>query len=107
MSGHQINVTVNDGYAIAVELSGTLGGAMALGDWAWAVSPVESPDGSRTRFTLPDSDEYASGKIFIIRDGVTLVIGSGLTAVTGSQAQIDFDSAPAADEDIKLFYIRA
>ena len=107
MSGYQINVTVNDGYAVAVTLSGTLAGAMALGDWAWAVSPVESPNGSLTRFTLPDGDEYASGKILAFRDTSVLTIGNGLTAVSGSQTVIDFDEAPDSDDTINLIYIKA
>lgn len=98
-----IQVTVGSGNSIAVTLSSVMSGHIQVTDWGWFVSPVESPDGSRTVFTLPNSEKYRSGYIKVFRDGIML--DSVVTELTGRQT-FQLDTAPDADESIKLLYLK-
>ena len=61
------------------------------------VSPVESPDGSTTTFTVPDT--YLSGSLTVYLNGLAEYFVTETTTTT-----FTFDTAPISGDDIKLQY---
>ena len=85
------------------------GGALDTTRFKYNQSPVESPDGSRVLFTLPNSDNFESGlvEVFIngnqkIKDNEWQETGTTQITLIGSYAT----NPPTADETIKLNYIK-
>lgn len=62
-------------------------------------SPVETPDGSTTQFTLPSSESFIEGLLEVFVDGVQKTY----TRISGTVIELDF--APESDEAITLNYI--
>jgi len=69
--------------------------------WGFFDSPVESPDGARTEFTLPNSDTYVAGFI------VGFVDGSKQAVTETSSTTVTFAFAPLSTETVELFYLKA
>jgi len=67
-------------------------------------SPVETPNGVITVFTLPNSDTYVSGLIEIFLDGLQQIKTTDYSETTSST--ITMVIAPATGEVPKLNYIK-
>lgn len=73
------------------------GGGGAVGSFKVYQQPVESPNGVRTTFTVPDN--YVAGTLLVILNGLIEVFISELTANTFS-----FDTPPIGSDTILLNY---
>lgn len=71
---------------------------------AWVVDqiPVESPNGVRTTFTVPNSDTYIAGFILPSLNGLNQTHTNDFTETNSTQ--ITFVSAPLATDTIRLIY---
>jgi hypothetical protein len=99
-----IQVTIADAQPITVSFPSASSGQVLLSDFKIGKSPVESPDGSRKEFTLPDSDEYVSGYLRVFRDQAVLIPGVDFTEK--SSTIFTLTDAPLSVESITMDYIK-
>lgn len=65
--------------------------------------PVESPDGSRTDFTLPNGDTYVSGTLTVYIDGLKF---RKANITETSNTTFKTSVAPDSDEVLETTYIK-
>lgn len=65
--------------------------------------PVESPDGSRVDFTLPNGDSYVSGTLTVHIDGLKFR-KANITKTSDTTFRTSI--APDADETLEISYIK-
>ena len=99
-----IEVTVKDDQAINITFPSVSSGQVLLTDLIEGVSPVESPNGSRTVFTLPSGHSYISGRLKVYRSREKLIPGVDFTET--SPTTFTLTVAPDSDEPITLDYIK-
>ena len=74
-------------------------------------SPVETPDGVTTEFTLPNSESYVSGLIEVYLNGNQQIKDTEWQEKSGDATKIEFigtraSAPPESDESIKFNYIK-
>jgi len=67
--------------------------------------PVETPDGVIVVFTLPESEQYVSGKLWVFKDGIKQTKNVDYTETSSST--FTFTTAPDADETVIIDYIKS
>lgn len=67
-------------------------------------TPVETPNGVITIFTLPSSESYVSGLIDVYLDGLKQIKTTDYTE--SAATTITFVTAPATGEVVRLNYIK-
>ena len=65
--------------------------------------PIESPDGSRVDFTLPNGDAYVSGTLTVYIDGLKFR-KANITETSDTTFRTSI--APDADETLEISYIK-
>jgi len=99
-----IEATIEDDQVINITFASASSGQVLLTDLIDGASPVESPDGIRTDFTLPNGDKYISGRLKIYRDHAKLIreVDYIETSPTIFRLTVPTDS----DEKLTMDYIR-
>lgn len=78
--------------------------SMDTGRLKYNRSPVETPNGTITIFTLPDSDTYVSGLIDVFLDGLQQIKTTDYSE--SSSSTITMVTAPATGEVLRLNYVK-
>lgn len=66
---------------------------------------LESPDNSRTTFTI--THPFILGSQMVFRDGVLMTPGSGNDYTITNSTTIEFEEAPSSSENIRITFIRS
>ena len=67
-------------------------------------TPTPATDGAQKVFTLPDSEQYASGLLEVFLDGIRQTKDTDYTETTSTT--FTMTTAPAADEVLRIKYIK-
>lgn len=79
--------------------------SMDTGRFRFNQTPVETPNGVITVFTLPNSETYVSGLLEVFVDGLLQIKTTDYSETTSST--FTFVNAPDADENIRINYIKS
>lgn len=81
-----------------------IGSNVDMSRFRYHKTPTPATDGAQKVFTLPDGEQYVSGLLEVYRDQLYLFKDIDFTETTS--ATFTLTDAPAADEDLRISYIK-